>query len=105
MGNTLVGSTTIRNKWDYDVAARLGVAFGQALVYGKAGSVAGRFDWNQADINCGPSCSTTQGRSTLDGLSIGLGLEYAFATNWTAKFEYDYLGFGAKNVAFALTQT
>src|ERR1700674_4600893 len=26
LSNTLVASTTIRNKWDYDVAARIGVA-------------------------------------------------------------------------------
>ena len=31
---------------------------------------------------------------------MGLGLEYAFFDNWTAKFEYDYLGYGAKNVSF-----
>jgi outer membrane immunogenic protein len=31
---------------------------------------------------------------------VGLGLEYAFFDNWTAKFEYDYLGYGAKNVSF-----
>jgi opacity protein-like surface antigen len=37
--------------------------------------------------------------ATLDGLLIGLGLEYAFFNNWTAKFEYDYLGFDSKNVS------
>ena len=36
----------------------------------------------------------------MDGLLIGLGLEYAFINNWTVKFEYDYLGFNAKNVNF-----
>jgi len=98
--NTLVASTTIRNKWDYDIAGRFGVAFDRALVYGKAGWVAGRFDWNAADVNCGIFCITTQGNATLDGLLIGLGLEYAFTNNWTTKFEYDYLGFGSKNVVF-----
>ena len=33
---------------------------------------------------------------------IGIGLEYAFANNWTAKFEYDYLGFAAKDAQFAI---
>ena len=102
-GNTLFESTSIRNKWDYDVAARIGVAFDRALVYGKAGWVAGRFDWNAADANCFNFCNTTQGGATLDGLLIGLGLEYAFFNNWTTKFEYDYLGFGSKNVAFRTT--
>jgi opacity protein-like surface antigen len=45
----------------------------------------------------------TQGGATLDGLLIGVGLEYAFFNNWTTKFEYDYLGFGSRNVAFTTT--
>jgi outer membrane immunogenic protein len=100
--NTLVGSTQIRNKWDYDVAARVGVAFDHALVYGKAGWVFSGFDWNFATTPAslfGPQF-TDQGNATLDGLLIGVGLEYAFTNNWTAKFEYDYLGFGSKNVVF-----
>jgi len=99
----LAESASIRNRWDYDVAGRFGVAFDRALVYGKAGWVAGRFDWNAADVNCGNFCTTTRANATLDGLLIGLGLEYAFLNNWTAKFEYDYLGFGSKNVPFTIT--
>jgi outer membrane immunogenic protein len=99
--NTLIGSTQIRNKWDYDVAARVGVAFDHALVYGKAGWVFGGFDWNYATTPANNSGEfTNQGSATLDGLLIGVGLEYAVTNNWTAKFEYDYLGFSAKNVAF-----
>ena len=101
-GNNLILNQTIKNKWDYDIAARFGIAIDRALVYGKAGWVAARFDWNASEPNfCGIGCSnTTQGSATLDGLLIGLGLEYAFTNNWTTKFEYDYLGFGSKNVAF-----
>jgi outer membrane immunogenic protein len=96
--NTLVGSASIKNKWDYDVAGRFGIAFDRALVYGKAGWVFGGFDWNFADRS--GSDYRNQASATLDGLLIGLGLEYAFTNNWTAKFEYDYLGFNAKNVHF-----
>jgi outer membrane immunogenic protein len=102
-GSTLLSSTSIKNKWDYDVAGRFGVAFDRALVYGKAGWVAGRFDWNFANVTCTFNCTATQGSATLDGLLIGIGLEYAFFNNWTAKFEYDYLGFGSKNVLFTTT--
>ena len=31
---------------------------------------------------------------TRTGWIAGAGLEYAFAPNWTARIEYDYLGFG-----------
>src|SRR5439155_10019630 len=102
-GSLLTSSASIKNRWDYDVAARFGLAFDRALVYGKAGWVAGRFDWNSATLNCTFVCTATQASATLHGLLIGLGLEYAFFNNWTAKFEYDYLGFGSKNVLFTTT--
>jgi outer membrane immunogenic protein len=103
-GTFLFNTTSIRNKWDYDVAGRIGVAFDRALVYGKAGWVAGGFDWNSQSVNfCTINCAVTNGSATLDGLLIGVGLEYAFINNWTVKFEYDYLGFGSKNVNFLTT--
>ena len=99
--NLLFQTTSIKNKYDYDIAGRFGLAFNRALVYGKAGWVAARFDWYSNQVNfCGVNCPTTTGSATLDGLLIGIGLEYAFTNNWTAKFEYDYLGFASKNVNF-----
>ena len=95
-GNALSATAHVKNKADYDVAARFGIAFDRALVYGKAGWVWGRFSWDFWNQNN----STQNGSATLDGLLIGLGLEYAIAANWTAKFEYDFLGFDAKNVLF-----
>jgi outer membrane immunogenic protein len=97
-GNTLVSSSTIKNKWDYDVAARFGLAIDHALIYGKAGWVAGGFSWSTNYIT-NPTFQN-YGSSTLNGLLIGVGLEYAVTNNWTVKFEYDYLGFGAKDVPF-----
>jgi outer membrane immunogenic protein len=35
---------------------------------------------------------------TRTGWTAGAGLEYAFAPNWSAKIEYDYLGFGSETV-------
>ena len=96
-GNTLLSTFRIKNKWDYDVAGRFGIAVDRALIYGKAGWVFGGFDWNYATTNGNYS---NQASATLDGLLIGVGLEYAFTNNWTAKFEYNYMGFNAKNVRF-----
>ena len=93
---TLFATASIRNKWDWDIAGRFGVAFDRALVYGKAGWVEGGFGWN---ANVFP-LDVVQGSHNLDGLLIGIGLEYAFTNNWTVKFEYDYLGFPAKDVGF-----
>ncbi len=100
--NALSSSASIKNKWDFDIAGRFGVAFERALVYGKAGWVFGGFDWNFTTVD---GVFSDRASATMNGLLIGVGLEYAFLNNWTAKFEYDYLGFGAKNVTFNSTCT
>jgi outer membrane immunogenic protein len=97
-GNNLFGTAIIKNKWDYDIAGRFGLAIDHALIYGKAGWAAGNFGWNRT-VTFDPTFNQ-YGSTTLNGLLIGLGLEYAFTNNWTAKFEYDYIGFGAKDVVF-----
>ena len=37
---------------------------------------------------------------SLDGFLVGVGLEHALTRNWTVKLEYDYIGFGTKELAF-----
>ena len=93
-GNFWWSTTLVKNKPDVDIAARFGVAFGRALVYGKAGWAWGHFTWDSTNLNN----DTANASAALNGLLIGLGLEYGIFNNWTAKFEYDYLGFNAKNV-------
>jgi outer membrane immunogenic protein len=39
-----------------------------------------------------------QGGTTLTGLLLGLGVEYTFAPNWSAKLEYDHVGYLSRNV-------
>ena len=34
------------------------------------------------------------------GGTVGAGLEFAFNASWSAKVEYDYVGFGSKTVGF-----
>ncbi|HEY6903839.1 MAG TPA: outer membrane beta-barrel protein [Candidatus Acidoferrales bacterium] len=94
---TLFATATIKNKWDWDIAGRFGLAFNRALVYGKAGWVQGGFQWDQT-FTFGTEFITAN--HNLDGLLIGIGLEYAVDNNWTVKFEYDYLGFPAKDLLF-----
>jgi outer membrane immunogenic protein len=75
-------STTVRNHWDADVAMRFGFAWGETFGYAKVGAV-----WlgDHYDITA-PGASTT-GNTTLPGFLFGLGAEYAFAPQWTAKAE------------------
>jgi outer membrane immunogenic protein len=92
------GATTVKNTWDADIAARFGLAIDRALIYGKAGVAWGAFNFASNNQYCCTSTYTYNAASTLTGLIIGIGLEYGITANWTAKFEYDYLDFPAKNI-------
>jgi outer membrane immunogenic protein len=91
-----------KNKSDLDVALRVGIALDRSLIYGKAGVVWGRFSFDSIDVLNVPQISQS-GSTTLSGILIGLGLEHALTSNWTAKIEYNYLGFGAKDVRINCT--
>jgi len=75
--------------WMSTLAARVGITSDRWLVYGKFGG-----GWAQGSemltvVNSGPIFNGSQ-RNT--GWLLGGGIEYAFASNWTGKLEYDYLG-------------
>ena len=89
---------SIKNKYDYSIAGRFGVAFDHALVYLKGGWVWGRFDFS--DQNGCEFCTTVTSTAskTLNGPLIGVGVEYAFTNSWTAKVEYNYLNYRSTSV-------
>jgi outer membrane immunogenic protein len=100
--------TTLRNKDDFTVAARVGITFDRTLIYGKGGWAWGKFDQSTINICCGPGTSTTNTftrNGTLDGFLVGVGIEHALTRNWTIKAEYNYIGFGAKEVSSTQCQT
>ena len=75
------------------VTGRLGYTWGPALLYAKGG-----YAWRDGN-NIGvtvagvPQPFTTSG-NRKDGYTVGAGLEYMFAPNWSAKAEYQYYNFG-----------
>jgi outer membrane immunogenic protein len=75
------------------VTGRIGYTWGPALLYAKGG-YAWRED-NGLGVNVGgtPAAFTTSGNNK-DGYTVGAGLEYMFAPNWSAKAEYQYYNFG-----------
>ena len=119
-GPIVSGSTTslamnaVTNKWDIAVAARFGVAVERALIYGKAGFVSGRFDFNALNTctgDCGngafpnSAMQSLTGSANMSGLLIGLGLEYAFYQMWSVKFEYDYLNYFTRGAPLVFCST
>jgi outer membrane immunogenic protein len=94
-GNDSLGnSINTKTEWTSTVTGRVGAAFDRLLVYGKGGVA---FAEDQSTLNnlAGTSASTTFNRT---GWTAGAGLEYAFYGNWSAKVEYDYLGFGSQTL-------
>lgn len=89
-------STDIR--WLATVTGRLGVAFNSTLLYVKGG-------WAWANENLQNACDICNGGAVLwqsadnrNGGTVGVGVEYGFTPNWSAKLEYDYIAFGKQNV-------
>lgn len=90
-GGSLV--TTSNNDQLGSVTGRLGYTWGPTLLYAKGG-----YAWRNNEnigVSVGgvPAAFTTDG-SHKDGYTLGAGLEYMFAPNWSAKAEYQYYNFG-----------
>ncbi|NVN88701.1 MAG: porin family protein [Rhodopseudomonas sp.] len=73
------------------VTGRLGYTWGPALLYGKGGYA---FRDSNLDVSVAgaPVGFTTNGNRN-NGYTVGAGLEYMFAPNWSAKAEYQYYKF------------
>jgi outer membrane immunogenic protein len=83
------------------VTGRLGYTWGPALLYAKGG-----YAWKGSnDIGVIPGVGLAPGFSTSgnskDGYTVGAGLEYMFAPNWSAKVEYQYYNFGNTTITSA----
>ena len=79
----------INPQWMTTVAGRFGYAVDTWLFYVKGGGGWVNTDFNAVNVTTGAS---TSGSKTASGWLVGVGVEYAFSRNWSAKLEYDYLG-------------
>jgi outer membrane immunogenic protein len=94
--STFASASTGRNRSNADIALRAGVALDRTLLFGKAGIASGRFAFDfQSTFG-----QIQTGRGRLDGLLLGAGVEYAFASQWSAKVEYDYIGYFGRDFPF-----
>jgi outer membrane immunogenic protein len=90
------GGTLVTSNHDQlgSVTGRFGYTWGPALLYAKGG-YAFREDNNAIGVSVAgvPAAFATDGNHR-DGYTVGGGLEYLFAPNWSAKAEYQYYNFG-----------
>lgn len=79
------------------LAARLGWATGDLLVYGKAGAA-----WADATSTLQPTAETisVSTSGTRWGWMVGAGLEYALGGNLSAFAEYNHIDFGTQSLSF-----
>ena len=79
------------------VTGRLGYTWGPALLYVKGGYAYS--DNNESVTFLGAPVAFATNGNHHDGYTVGAGLEYMFAPNWSAKVEYQYYDFGSTNFA------
>jgi outer membrane immunogenic protein len=91
LGGALQAS--VDTEWITTLAGRIGLALDRTLVYVKVGGGWVRSEASVTQLSTG---STLTASHTNAGWLVGAGFEYAFAPNWTAKFEYDFIGLGDK---------
>ena len=90
---------TSNNRWITTLAARFGVTNGYWLFYGKAGAGwVGSGDFTVTNLTTGTSVTVSNNNSN-SGWLVGAGIEWAFAPNWSAKVEYDFLGLDSRSFA------
>jgi high affinity Mn2+ porin len=103
ISNSVVSSlasvrSAVTEQWDYVGTARgrLGYAAGPWLAYATGG-----FAWTGERFLNTPAIGDEEKRlNTRLGWSAGAGIEYAFATHWSARLEYLYSRFGIADIRF-----
>jgi len=79
------------------------------LVYAKGGVAFAQERHNvgaqQVIVGGGSQSLDLSGKALHTGWLAGIGAEYAFLGNWSAKVEYNYINFGPQNATTAGTQT
>ncbi len=90
------GLITSSNNQIGSVTGRAGYTWGPGLIYAKGG-YAWRDNPNIGVSVAGTPVAFATDGNHKDGWTVGAGLEYMFAPNWSAKAEYQYYNFGNTN--------
>jgi outer membrane immunogenic protein len=98
------GPITANFNWNTltTLTSRFGYAFDNWLIYGKAG---GAWADVSASVNAAPFGFSSSSGGTASGWVVGVGTEYAFRNNWSAKVEYNHLDFGSDGGIFITGNT
>jgi outer membrane immunogenic protein len=101
-GVVVPSQVTMRNDFLASATARLGYAFADRwLVFVRGGGAWTREKLDDAFTTPAGVAVNPSGTSTRTGWTAGTGVDWAFAQNWSAVFEYDYYDFGNHSALLA----
>ena len=93
-------SATLNSRWLTTATGKLGYAWDRVLLYGKGGGA-----WvgaNNPNLTVNGVGQTLSSSTTNNfGWTAGVGIEWAFAGNWSARAEYDFIGLQNQSVTVA----
>lgn len=93
-GPALAFACTSDVNWLGTLTGRVGYTWDRTLLYVKGGVA-----WADDGYTLG-GWGASSGDGTRTGWTLGVGLEYAFWNNWSAKVEYNYMDFGSDRASF-----
>jgi outer membrane immunogenic protein len=99
-GGATLGSATINNRWLTTATGKLGYAWDRVLLYTKGGGAWVGTNTSSATTAAGVPVGFS-GPTNNSGWTAGVGVEWAFAGNWSARAEYDYIGLTNQTWTFA----
>jgi outer membrane immunogenic protein len=95
---TAVGTDFLNARRDLDwfgtLRGRVGYAFDRALAYVTGGFAYGGVNDRLVVFHYTGGTTVLSRDDTETGYTVGAGIEFAFATNWSAKFEYQHIDLG-----------
>lgn len=95
-------SKSVRTEWFGTVRGKAGLAVNNVLLYGTGGLAYGEIkastSFNDPSFGGGPIVFAGSASAIRAGWTVGAGLEWGFAPNWTAGFEYLYMDLGSLTV-------
>jgi outer membrane immunogenic protein len=98
-GITLPSQFTLSNDFLASATARLGYSFTDRwLIFVRGGAAWTQEKIDDAFTTVGGIAVDPSATTTRTGWTAGTGVEWAFATHWSATLEYDYYDFGSHGV-------
>jgi outer membrane immunogenic protein len=96
-------STSVSADWLFTARPRVGWAVQDWLLYVTGGLAVGRENFSQSIALLAPFVENSSFATTRAGWTVGGGVEYAIARNWSIRGEYLHVDLGSANTTGMLT--